>query len=71
MSDILIGAFLAGCIPGLVPLYLGIMRGKERLGGVGLLCCVIGSLLLGIILALIVSAIFTTVILIQTKKGSI
>jgi len=69
MAHFVIGAFLAGCGCGLVPMILGIRRGHERLGAVAFLSCLGASLALGIILAIPVSVIFVIVIIRRTNNA--
>jgi uncharacterized membrane protein len=50
----LIDGFLVGLICGAVPLYVGAVRNRLRLGFSGLIACILGGLLLGLPLAIAV-----------------
>lgn len=63
----LIGAFLGGCLAGLLPLFLGKYYGSGRLGDIGFLCCVAASMLLGAILSVPVAMIFSIIIFVRRK----
>jgi hypothetical protein len=59
---LLIGAFVAGCLWGSIPLALGVRRGRERLAAWGFLCTLASAFAGGTILALPVALVFATVI---------
>jgi hypothetical protein len=62
MSSTIIGALVAGAICGLVPLIYGLTRGQTALAVGGFVACVIGGLLLGVILAVPLAALFAYLI---------
>jgi len=64
----LYGALFTACIGfviGLIPLVIGIVKKKLKLGVLGLLASTVGGAILGLILALPFAAIFTWLILKQ------
>lgn len=68
LGGLLFGALMGGCITGLLPAILGALWGRKGLAIAGFLCCVFGSLLLGILLAIPVAIIFAVIILILGKR---
>ena len=52
------GAFIGGCLTGAIPLGVGAYRHDEKLGGIGFLSVLAGSLLLGLLLALPLTLVF-------------
>lgn len=63
LIGVMIGAFLAGVICGLLPLFLGLSYKRLELGVIGLVACIIGGFIRGIFLAIPISVIFTVIIL--------
>ena len=63
LIGILLGALFVGALCGLLPLFVGLKRQKTGLAVAGLISCVIGGFILGIILALPVAIVFTVIIL--------
>jgi hypothetical protein len=57
------GDLLVGVVCGIIPLFLGIRRGRSKLAFTALAACLIGGLLLGLLLAVPVAVIFIVVIL--------
>ena len=68
MSTTIIGAFVAGAICGLVPLVYGLATGETGLAVGGFVACVIGGLLLGVLLAVPMAAIFAWLIWRQRRR---
>ena len=64
---LLIGAVIGGTLCGLIPYFFGRKRGQPTLGIVGLVSCIVGGLIFGIILALPVAGVFTLII--AVRKG--
>lgn len=62
------GAFIAGCVAGLLPFIVALRRGNERLGAIGFLVCAASSLLSGLLLALPIALITTFVIIRRTRQ---
>lgn len=58
----IIGAVVIGALCGLIPFFLGRRRGRAGLGLAGLISCIVGGFLLGIILALPLALIFAVII---------
>ena len=58
----LVGGLVVGVLCGLAPLLIGRKRNRQALGKVGLIACIVSGLILGLILAIPVSIIFTMVI---------
>jgi uncharacterized membrane protein len=56
--DSLIDGFLVGLICGVIPLFFSTGKDRLKLGFGGLLACVVGGLLLGLLLALPLAALF-------------
>lgn len=73
MRDVMIYALLVnagiGFALGLVPLIIGFVKGKRRLGILGLVVSVIGGAVLGILLSIPSVIIFTWLILGRSKVG--
>jgi hypothetical protein len=67
MDSVLLGALIAGAVIGAIPAISGAVKGKLGLGIGGFACCVVGSLILGMILSIPVCAIFMYLIF---KKGA-
>ena len=59
-----------GFVVGLVPLVIGIVKKKLKLGVFGLLASTVGGALLGLILALPFAAVFTWLILKQPSTAA-
>src|SRR5438477_6962276 len=64
------GAVMVGVICGLVPLITGIVRRRPALAFGGLCACVVSGFLLGLLLAVPVSALFTVLIYLLPRAGS-
>jgi hypothetical protein len=62
MSSTIIGAVVAGALCGVVPLVYGLVRGEPVLAVGGFAACVIGGLLLGVLLAAPLAAVFAWLI---------
>jgi hypothetical protein len=69
-SGVIFGALFAGCICGLLPLYIGKRIGRTRLGVAGFVTCLVSGGFYGIRLALPVMILFTVVIVILAKPES-
>ena len=68
MSDVLLGAVFAGLITGAIPAILGVVKNKIGLAVGGFFACLVSALVLGLILAIPVCAIFSWLILRTPKK---
>ena len=66
MAGVLIGALLMGVVIGLIPLIIGIVKEQLNLGIIGLVSCIVGNLILGLLLSIPIALIFSIIIL--TKK---
>jgi hypothetical protein len=62
MPSPIIGAIVAGAICGLVPLVYGLARGRTGLAVGGFLACVVGGIILGVLLAVPLAALFAWLI---------
>ena len=68
LVGLIIGALLMGTLLGLLPLILGIKRGKVGLGVAGIIACIVGHFIWGLFVSIPVSIIFAIVILILSRK---
>ena len=66
MAGVLVGALLMGVVIGLIPLIIGIVKEQRTLGIIGLVSCIVGNLILGLLLSIPIALIFSIIIL--TKK---
>ncbi len=64
---VFVGAFVAGALCGLLPLILALKKQRFGLALGSWICCVIAGLILGLILAVPVSIVFTVVTLCLKK----
>jgi hypothetical protein len=62
MSSSIIGAIVAGALCGLVPLIYGLARAQTGLAAGGFAACLLGSALLGVLLAVPLAALFAWLI---------
>lgn len=62
---LIVGGLLAGTLCGLIPYFFGKKRGQATLGIAGLVSCMVGGLIAGIILALPVAGVFALVIAVR------
>ena len=69
-SGVLFGAILAGCICGLLPLYIGRRIGRTGLGLAGFVSCVVSGGFFGFRLALPVAILFTAAMLFLARPES-
>jgi hypothetical protein len=69
MSSTMIGAVAAGGLCGLVPLVYGLARGETRLGLCGFAACLIAGVLLGVLLAVPLAALFAWLIWRQSREA--
>jgi hypothetical protein len=67
---VLIGAFVVGCVCGLLPLLVGRRYGRAPLGIAGFFSCLGAGMLFGLFLALPVAIIFTVIIVVLGKSGN-
>ena len=65
-----IGAVVAGTLCGLVPYFFGKKRGQPTLGIVGLVCCIVGGLIAGLLLALPVAGVFALIIAVRKDEST-
>ena len=56
--DAIIGALITGAVIGAIPAICGAVKGKIKLAVLGFIACVFSALLLGMILAIPVCAVF-------------
>jgi hypothetical protein len=61
---------LAGCVCGLLPFFVGKRFQRVRLGKAGFFTCLVSGGVLGLLLALPVSIVFTVVLLILRRQES-
>ncbi len=59
-----------GLVLGLVPLILGIVKGRSKYGVIGFLTCLVGGAILGIILS-VPAMIFFTWLVVRGGKGNV
>ena len=64
----IIGAIITGCVLGAIPAIVGAVKGNIQLGIIGFVCCVVSALLLGMLLAIPVCAVFVFLIFKKSKK---
>jgi len=67
---VVVGGFIMGTLCGLVPFFVGKKRNQMSLAVGGLVACIVSGLILGLILALPVSIVFTTIIVFANPKKS-
>ena len=65
---VLFGALLMGAALGAIPMIVGYRRNKKGLGIAGLVCCIAGSLFLGLFLSIPFCVIFTVIIAVTTRS---
>ncbi len=70
MSDVIIGALITGAIIGAIPALCGAIKGKISLAVIGFFSCLISALILGMILAIPVCAVFIFLIFKKDKNGN-
>ncbi len=68
---IITSALLSGMIIGFMPLITALRRGYRRLGFTGWYLCIVGSLLLGIYLAVPLCIVFTAIVLARNSTSEI
>ncbi|HVM62212.1 MAG TPA: hypothetical protein VMV72_15225 [Verrucomicrobiae bacterium] len=66
---VLAGGLVVGTLCGLIPFFVGRKKGQSTLGIAGLIVCMLSGLVLGVILALPASIIFTIVIVFASPKA--
>ncbi len=69
MGPAMLGALMAGALIGAIPAITGAVKGKLGLGLGGFVCCVIGSVILGLLLSVPLCAIFMFLIFKKTATG--
>ena len=62
LLGLIVGGLVAGTLCGLIPFFLGKKRGQPTLGIVGLVSCIVGGFLGGVIVALPVAGVFALII---------
>lgn len=65
----IVGSLVAGALLGLIPLIIGLKKGKKGLAFGGFAACIVGSLLAGLILNIPMCALFTILIFVLDKKS--
>lgn len=66
----IIGGLIAGALCGSIPLALGLKREKKGLATAGMICCVVGGGVLGLLLAGPLALIFSIIILCTPKPAA-
>ena len=66
---LILGAFVAGAICGLLPMIIALKKQRRKIALISWISCVISGFILGLILAVPVSIIFTVVILFGKKSN--
>ena len=61
----LFGALIGGVLFGLIPFFVARSRGQQTLGVIGLVCCIFGSLIMGLFLSVPCALVFTIVALVR------
>jgi hypothetical protein len=69
MSSTMIGAVAAGGLCGLVPLVYGLARGEPELAVAGFAACLIGGMLLGVLFAVPLAALFAWLVWRQSREA--
>lgn len=67
MDSVIIGALIAGAIIGAIPAICGAIKGKIQLAIIGFVACLVSALILGMILAIPVCAVFLWLIFKKRK----
>ncbi|MEA4933213.1 MAG: SHOCT domain-containing protein [Lawsonibacter sp.] len=67
MSSVILGALFSGMIVGAIPAIAGAVKGKLGLGLGSFVCCVIGSLIAGMILSIPICVVFLFLIFKKTN----
>ena len=67
--DAVVMSLAAGALAGLLPYVLGIQLGQERFGRIGLIMCVIGGLVGGIVAALPMSIVFASTLWARARRA--
>jgi len=65
----IIGGLVAGALCGTLPLVIGLKRKCQGLAIGGFIACVIGGAILGLLLAVPLALIFTTIIMFSSKPA--
>jgi hypothetical protein len=65
----MIGAVAAGALCGLVPLVYGLARGEAELAVAGFVACVVGGMLLGVLVAVPLAALFAWLVWRQSREA--
>ena len=60
---------IVGVVCGLIPFITGLVRGDTTLAIGGLVACILGGVVLGLLLAVPLAILFTVLIVRRTKKG--
>jgi len=64
---VLFGSIVSGGLVGLIPFFVGKKKNQERIGLIGLLVCMLASIVAGLYLS--IPACLITVIIILVKEG--
>ncbi len=64
----IVGSLVAGALLGLIPLIIGLKKGKKGLAIGGFIACMVGSLLAGLLLNIPMCVLFTILIFVFSKK---
>ena len=62
LAGLIFGGLVAGALCGLIPYFVGKKRWQAKLGNAGLVSCIIGGAIGGVILALPVAGVFALII---------
>lgn len=68
MDSVIIGALITGAIIGAIPAICGAIKGKVQLAIIGFFACLLSGLILGMILAIPVCAVFLWLIFKKDKS---
>ena len=64
----IVGSLVAGALVGLIPLIIGLKKGKKGLAFGGFAACIVGSLIAGLLLNIPMCVLFTILIFVLDKK---
>ncbi|MBQ1472873.1 MAG: hypothetical protein IIZ31_03700 [Lachnospiraceae bacterium] len=64
----IVGSLVAGALLGLIPLIIGLKKGKKGLAIGGFAACIVGSLIAGLLLNIPMCVLFTVLIFVLGKK---
>lgn len=68
LTTALIYGLIVGLVCGAIPVFIGVVKNQLHLGFVGFFVCAVSGIILGLLLAIPMSGIFTWLILKKAKK---